>query len=70
MKYTTNKSINSVNIKIALQTGSPFHPDINQRLICQKDLNQVDPVPEVDIPDPGLYWPKSRLPNSEEEKFS
>ena len=30
MKYTTNNSIGSVNIKITLQTGSPDHPEINK----------------------------------------
>ena len=33
MKYTTNNSTRSVNIKIKLQTGSPDHPEINERII-------------------------------------
>ena len=35
MKYTTNNSTRSVIIKITLQTGSPVHREINQRIICQ-----------------------------------
>ena len=33
----------SANIKITLQTGSPDHPEINQRIICQRELYKVDP---------------------------
>ena len=49
MKYTTNNSMRFVNNKITLQTGSPDHPEINQRVICQKELYYVDPVPEINI---------------------
>ena len=31
-------------MKITLQPGSPDHPEINQRIICQKELYKVDPV--------------------------
>ena len=36
IKYTTNNSMRSVNIKITC--GSPGHPGINYRIICQKEL--------------------------------
>ena len=42
MKYTTNNSTRSVNIKIALQPCSLDHREINQRIICQSEDFSVD----------------------------
>ena len=44
MKYTTNNSTRSVNIKITLQTGSPDRREINKRIICQSEDFSVDAV--------------------------
>ena len=44
MKYTTNNSTRSVNIKITLQTGSPDRREINYRIICQSEDFSVDAV--------------------------
>ena len=44
MKYTTNSSTRSVNIKITLQTGSPDHREIIYRIIWQSEDFSVDTV--------------------------
>ena len=62
MKYTTNKSMRSVNIKITLQTGSPNHPEVTKRIICQKELYQVDAVADLPI--------SSTVPDLELKAFS
>ena len=41
---------------ITLQTGSPNHPEINKRIICQKELYKVDPVSKF-----GNPWSKYNI---------